>query len=68
VQSIIRLAQLENVENFIAIVEDEDRWVPFRNRWLAALKKYAIRERKMHKPLVEIAPPSTAQEPAMAMG
>jgi SRSO17 transposase len=62
VPSIIRLAQLENVENFITIVEDRERWISFRDRWLAVLKKYAVRERKMHKSLVEITPLDPAQE------
>jgi hypothetical protein len=54
VQSIVRLAHLENVENFIKIVEDEGQWVVFRDRWLKVLKKFAIRERKVHKDLVEL--------------
>ena len=62
VQSIIRLAQLENVENFIQIVEDTEQWIPFRDRWLTVLKKHALRERTLRKPLVEIEPSCPAQE------
>lgn len=54
VQSIVRLTHLENIENFIKIVEDEDRWVVFRDRWLKVLRKFAVRERKAHKELVEL--------------
>jgi len=62
VQSIIRLAQLENVENFIQIVEDTEQWIPFRDRWLTVLKKHAVRERTLRKPLVELEPSCPAQE------
>jgi SRSO17 transposase len=66
VQSIIRLAQLENVENFITIVEDTEQWMSFRDRWVAVLKKHAVRERTVRKPLVELDPSRPAQEDEMA--
>ena len=66
VQSIIRLAQLENVENFIKIVEDTEQWIPFRDRWLVVLKKHAVRERTVRKPLVELEPSCPAREDEIA--
>ena len=59
---MIRLAQLENVEHFITIVEDTEQWIPFRDRWLTVLKKHAVRERTRRKPFVEIEPACPAQE------
>jgi hypothetical protein len=67
VQSIIRLAHLENVESFIHIVEDTEQWIPFRDRWLTVLKKHALRERTLRKPLVEIEASWPAQADARAV-
>lgn len=61
VQSIIRLAQLENVENCITIVADTEQWIPFRDRWVAVLQKHAVRERTVRKPVIEIDPSCPAQ-------
>jgi hypothetical protein len=66
VQSIIRLAQLENVENFITIVEDTEQWILFRDRWVAVLKTHAVRERTGRKPLLELEPSCPAQEGEIA--
>lgn len=54
VQSIQRLAQLENIQNLIKIIRDNDRRDEFLKHWVNQLEDDAIRYRRKRYELVEL--------------
>ncbi len=54
VQSIVRIGQIENIENFIRIIQDENQRDEFLGKWVGQLKEDAVRSRKKQYELVEL--------------
>ena len=53
-QSIVRIGQIENIENFIRIIQDENQRDEFLGKWVGQLKEDAVRSRKKQYELVEL--------------
>ena len=54
VQSIIRVQQIENIQNFIEVIQDEEQRDEFLQKWVSQLEEDAIQPRRKRYPLVEL--------------
>ena len=54
VQSIIRLQQIENIQNFIEVIQDEEQRDEFLEKWVSQLEEDAIQPRRKRYQLVEL--------------
>lgn len=61
VQSIIRLQQIANIQNFIEVIQDEEQRDEFLEKWVSQLEEDAIRHRRKRYELVELEPGNMPQ-------
>lgn len=54
VQSIIRVQQIKNIQNFIEVIQDEEQRDEFLQKWVSQLEEDAIQPRRKRYPLVEL--------------
>jgi hypothetical protein len=54
VQSIIRLQQIENIQHFIKVLQDEEQRDEFLEKWVRQLEEDAIQPRRKRYQLVEL--------------